>query len=195
VSKRAARALRSGTTRKAVLVYDGRLVRLRAMEPEDAPTFKVWLNDPDVSEFLGVRYPISNTAEKEWIEAHSTVKFDNVAFAVETLAEGQLIGAVDLRVQEPETRRAELGISIGDKSVWGRGFGTDAVRTVCRFGFEQMNLHRIYLTVFAPNERAAATYRKAGFVEEGRAREDWYNRGAYVDVILMGLLRGELVED
>jgi RimJ/RimL family protein N-acetyltransferase len=176
-------------------VYDGRLVRLRALEPADADTLKTWINDPDVREYLGVRYPISLAAEKDWIGSHANVKFDNVAFAVESLAEGRLIGTVDLRVQEPETRRAELGVAIGDKSVWGRGYGTDAVRTACRFGFEQMNLHRIYLTVFAPNERAAATYRNVGFVEEGRARDDWYNKGAYVDVILMGLLCGELLDD
>lgn len=175
-------------------MYAGKLVRLRALELADADLLHAWINDPEVIEHLAVRYPISLAAEREWIEQSRSMDFNNTVFAVETIDERRLIGTVDLRVKEPETRRAELGIAISDKSAWGRGYGTDTMRTVCRFGFDQMNLHRIHLSVYAPNERARAMYRKVGFVEEGVAREDWYRNGAYVDVILMGLLRGELID-
>jgi RimJ/RimL family protein N-acetyltransferase len=91
----------------------------------------------------------------------------------------------------PEERKARLGVMIGEKEYWSKGYGTDAMLTFLRFGFDEMNLNRIDLTVFDGNERAKACYRKCGFVEEGRLRQDRYSRGAYSDTLIMGILRDE----
>jgi RimJ/RimL family protein N-acetyltransferase len=91
----------------------------------------------------------------------------------------------------PEDRHAELGIMIGEKEYWNRGYGTDAVGTLVRFAFEQMNLNKVTLGVFEFNERAQAVYQKLGFVVEGRAREDYYQDGRYWDIIRMSVLRRE----
>ena len=91
----------------------------------------------------------------------------------------------------PEEQKAELGIMIGEKSYWSQGFGTDALRTLLRFGFDEMNLHRITLLVYDFNERAQAAYNKAGFVEEGRRREALYTEGGYHDIVVMSVLRDE----
>ena len=80
---------------------------------------------------------------------------------------------------------------IGDKAYWSRGLGTDAMLTLLRFGFDEMNLHRIDLVVDADNERAIACYRKCGFIEEGRLRRVRYGRGRYVDQLVMGILQDE----
>ena len=80
---------------------------------------------------------------------------------------------------------------IGEKECWGRGYGTDALRTLVRFGFEEMNLNRIALDVYDFNERAIASYLKTGFAEEGRRRKDIYRDGRYVDVVMMSVLRAE----
>ena len=87
----------------------------------------------------------------------------------------------------------EVTITIGDKSRWDGGYGTDAMRTVCRFGFEMMNLHRIELHVFAENARARRAYQKAGFREEGYLRECVFKYGRYMDDVVMGMLEGELL--
>lgn len=92
-------------------------------------------------------------------------------------------------------RRAELGIALGDKAYWDGGYGTDTMRTLCRFGFEEMNLHRIELWVFEENVRAQHVYQKVGFTVEGRLRDAMYKAGHYQDGILMGLLEGELVRE
>lgn len=85
-------------------------------------------------------------AELDWIDCSKNVNYGNATFAVETIEDGRLIGGCDIRAPTgPETRKGELGLMIGDKSVWGRGYGTDMVRTACRFGFDEMNLHRIEL--------------------------------------------------
>ena len=172
--------------------FEGALVRLRAREPEDAGLLHVWFNDPEVTEHLGgERYPISHATEREFL-ARATASYENASFAVETLADGRLIGGVDLRTGDPANRSATLGIAIGDKAYWDGGYGTDTMRTVCRFGFEIMNLHRIQLTTSADNLRARRVYEKVGFCEEGVLRDERFVRGRYVDTIVMGLLEGEL---
>lgn len=175
--------------------FEGRLVRLRAREPEDAPLLYRWFNDPEVTEFLAMRYPLSMKSEREFIESVSKANYGHAGFAVETLADGRLIGGVDLLNASPENRSASLGIAIGDKTCWDGGYGTDTMRTVCRFGFQMMNLHRIQLEVYAPNERARHVYEKVGFVLEGRLRDALYKYGRYHDVFVMSLLEGELRDE
>ena len=172
--------------------FEGKLVRLRAREPEDEPLLYKWFNDPEVTEFLAMRYPLSHMQEREFIESRKVSGHDHAGFAVETLAEGQLIGGVDLLNASPENRHATLGIAIGDKTRWDGGYGTDTMRTVCRFGFEMMNLHRIELDVYAGNVRAQRVYERVGFQVEGRKRDALFKYGHYEDVIVMGLLEGEL---
>ena len=126
-------------------MYAGSLVKLRAQEPGDAELYHRWIHDPEVIEHITFRYPMSQPAEREWVESNGKPGYARAVFAVEALDTGQLIGAVELSVDQPEVRRAVLGITLGDKSYWGRGYGTDTVRTMCRFGFDEMNVHRIYL--------------------------------------------------
>ena len=172
--------------------YEGKLVRLRARELEDEPLLYRWFNDFEVTEYLSVRYPVSHKAEREFIEKQSAPGYGNAGFAVETLADGRLIGGTDLMHTSAENRSAVLGIAIGDKTYWNSGYGTDTMRTVCRFGFEMMNLRRIELIVFADNVRAQKVYERVGFKVEGRLRDAHFKRGQYQDVIVMGLLEGEL---
>ncbi len=172
--------------------FEGRLVRLRAREPGDEPLLHRWFNDPEVTEHLAIRYPLSHAQETAFIERVNAVSYQMASFGVETLAERKLIGGVGLDHQSPENRSAVLGIAIGDKQYWDGGYGTDTMRTVCRFGFEMMNLHRIELEVYAENERAIHVYEKVGFRRECRKRQAVYNRGAYHDLLVMGLLEGEL---
>jgi len=175
--------------------FEGQLVRLRAREPEDAPLLYRWFNDPEVTEFLTMRYPLSIKSERDFIESVAKPDYSHAGFAIETLAESRLIGGIDLVKPSPENRSAELGIAIGDKSCWDGGYGTDAMRTLCRFGFEMMNLHRIQLEVYAPNDRARHVYEKVGFVVEGRLRDALFKYGRYHDILVMSLLEGELRDE
>ncbi len=172
--------------------FEGRLVRLRAREPEDEPLLFQWFNDHEVTQHLTIRYPLSHAQEKEFIEGSSRMGYNNPSFGVETIAESRLIGGVGFEQVSPENRSAILGIAIGDKTFWNGGYGTDTMRTLCRFGFEMMNLHRIELEVYAENERAVHVYKKVGFHLEGTRRQACFKFGRYQDVHVMGLLEGEL---
>ena len=171
--------------------YEGRLVRLRAREDQDEPLLYRWFNDWEVTQYLSVRYPMSHRTEREYIEAHSTPSYNDADLAVETL-DGKLIGGTGLEHASPENRSATLGIAIGDKTYWNSGYGTDAMRTICRFGFQMMNLHRIDLIVYAENVRAIHVFENVGFKVEGRLRDGVFKFGHYQDVLVMGLLEGEL---
>jgi RimJ/RimL family protein N-acetyltransferase len=173
-------------------MYEGRLVRLRAVEPGDAGFFHRGINDPEVKRGLLVRYPKSLWDEESWIESVRTLSFANAHFVIENKTDGRNLGNVALRGATPEDRTADLGVVLFDKARWSKGFGSDAVRTACRFGFEEMGLERIELWVFADNERARRAYQKVGFVHEGTGRSRVYRHGARMDELLMGLLQGEL---
>ncbi len=174
-------------------MLEGRLVRLRASEPADVPLLHQWFNDPEVVAHLALRYPLSLRDEENWINGLGQISYGNARnFAIETLADRRLVGGCGFHVTEPENRVAELGIAIGDKTAWDQGYGTDAMRVLCRFGFEEMNLHKIRLGVYAGNERARHVYEQVGFVVEARGREMVYRRGEWHDEYFMGLFREEL---
>ncbi len=171
-------------------MLEGSLVRLRALEKTDLERDHRWMNDHEVTQYLLSRYPISLAAEEKWLEENSGSSFGGVRLAIET-KDGVHIGNLDLRHVDPQDRRAALGIMIGEKEYWGRGYGTDAIRTLLRLAFGEMNLNRVWLTVHEFNERAIACYRKCGFREEGRLRQDRYSQGRYWDTLIMGVLRDE----
>jgi RimJ/RimL family protein N-acetyltransferase len=173
-------------------MLEGRLVRLRALEPADVENAYKWVNDREVTHYLMVRYPWSRVQEEKYLSENSAQgnSFEDVRFAIETL-DGVHIGMTGLHRARPEDRGAELGIMIGDKSFWSSGYGTDTIQTLLRFAFDQMNLHKVALGVFEFNERGYACYRKCGFVDEGRFREEYFQDGRYWDVIRMSILRSE----
>jgi RimJ/RimL family protein N-acetyltransferase len=91
-------------------------------------------------------------------------------------------------------RNAEFGIMIGDKGLWDQGYGTEVLELMLEHAFEALNLHRIFLRVFASNLRARRSYEKAGFTVEGTLRQAIFRRGRYIDVLIMSILQPEWKE-
>lgn len=170
-------------------MYHGTLVRLRASEPRDADAFYQWFNDIEATAGLGIRYPVTRQRQRDLVASRGRPSFAAANFSVET-HDGTLLGTCGLFDTTPaENQCAELGVALTNKAAWGRGYGTDTVRTLCRFGFEEMNLHRIELLVFAQHTAARRVYEKVGFVEEGVARKAHWGDGDWYDDVHMGLLR------
>ena len=173
-------------------MIEGKLVNLRAREMSDVERMTRWINDREVTRFMGGSYPWSSEAETEFVRQQTStpMAFADLRFAIET-KDGTHIGSCGLHRASPENRSAELGIMIGEKSYWSKGYGSDAVATLVQFAFEEMNLNRVELHVYDFNERGQAAYRKCGFVEEGRMREAHHYEGVYGDVVVMAVLRDE----
>lgn len=174
----------------------GERVRLRPLRLEDTSTSQAWINDPEFRHLVGgVTWQASLPAEEAWVRTRLETDWEHgFALAIEATDVDdapRLIGSVELRKLQPVERRGEIGIGIGERAFWSRGYGEDAMRTICRFGFRDLDLHRIELTVAAFNPRAVRCYEKVGFTIEGRLRAHRYVAGRYHDTLLMGLLRAE----
>ncbi len=170
----------------------GELVTLRAMEPSDADALWRWNHDPDVMRWMSDGYGQSLSSVRTWLEERPRNTYGDVLYGIETRGDNTLIGLIRLHEAEPETGCAELDVYLGEKDYWGRGYATDAMRTMCRYGFDKMRLHRITLTVVTENEAAHHIYKKVGFVDEGTLRESFRRDGQWYDMYTMGLLENEL---
>ena len=169
----------------------GSLVRLRAHEPADIAVLNDLINDPEVGESLGLVMPQPVSGYQAFIDMIQKDPSKS-SFVIERIDGGVPIGGCSFFAVETAARTALLGIWLG-KPYWDEGLGTDAVRTLCRFGFDHMNLQRIELDVFETNPRARRAYEKVGFVMEGTRRRSQFVGGRHVDSYVMGLLAEELV--
>jgi RimJ/RimL family protein N-acetyltransferase len=171
----------------------GERVRLRAVERSDVLIYYDWVNDPEVTRGLSLYLPMSNADEEKWFERSLERDPNEKPLSIE-IKDGdgwRLIGNCGVFSIEWTNRSAELGILIGDKSVWNKGYGTETMILLLRHGFGTLNLNRLFLRVYADNPRAIRSYEKAGFVEEGRMREAIFKNGRYEDIIIMSVLRSE----
>ena len=168
----------------------GEKVRLRPIEGDDLPRCVKWFADPDVRHHLANYLPFSLAQEERWFEALQgrTEREEALLLAIET-ADGVHVGNVGLSDINWKDRHAELGIVIGEKTYWGRGYGTDAIRTLLSLAFREMNLHRVFLRVDTDNARGIRCYEKAGFQREGVLREVVFRDGVYCDQYVMSVLQ------
>ncbi len=172
----------------------GSLVRLAAVNPEtDAETFARWSGD---SEYWRLRMadptrPRTARQIKDAIQAEGELPLGEASFAIRTLLDDRLIGTILLADIHWNHRDGWLGVGLGEREYWGKGYGADALRLLLRYAFAELNLWRVSLSVLAINERAIRSYEKAGFVLEGRVRGLAYFDGQRYDEVFMGILRGE----
>lgn len=171
-------------------------VRLRPHIASDAADHVRWRNDAEVAYWAtaaDVRFwPVAAAAVDRWFSEKLPVidsRSDGV-FAVDLL-EGRHIGMVDYRDVDAVTRSATVGITIGEKDLWGQGYGSEALRVLVGYLFDHLNLHRVQLDTWSGNERAMRSFARVGFREEGRLREAVWGPGRYFDAVIMGLLRSE----
>ncbi len=166
----------------------GPTVYLRAPEKADAAALTPWFNDPEVTRFIRLRAPVSQAAEETFLAGLNADPMEPTLAIV--VREGdRLIGMTGLGKTDVRNRHAMFGISIGDQSTWGKGYGTEATRLMVGHAFEGLNLNRVWLTVFENNPRGVRAYEKAGFRVEGRLRQECFREGRYWDAIFMAILR------
>jgi RimJ/RimL family protein N-acetyltransferase len=167
----------------------GKRVRLRGVREDELATLARWEMDPGPSVTLNDRVaPQSEAAAKEMIAKWSANEQDTLGFAVETRADpAVLVGHVSVFGIRAKNRNAIVGISIGREHI-GRGYGTDAMRVIVSYGFRELGLHRIGLSVSEFNQAGIRAYQKAGFTVEGRRRESVLHDGRWYDNVLMSIL-------
>jgi len=171
----------------------GNRIRLRALERSDLERCVAWLNDPEVIRSLLIYQPLSMAKEENFFENMLKQPAEEHLLAIEIKVdeEWRHIGNCSFHHVDWKNRSAEVGIAIGEKQHWGKGYGRDALRLMLRHAFNTMNLNRVFLNVFSTNSRAIQSYKNVGFIEEGRLREDIWQDGKYIDALVMSVLRSE----
>jgi RimJ/RimL family protein N-acetyltransferase len=179
------------------MIYGDR-IRLRAAEKSDLPMFVEWLNDPEVRQYLLMNLPLSLAAEEKWYESMTARPLAEQVLVIEAAppagnpeARYFPIGNTSFMDVDWVNRSAEVGIFIGEKMFWNRGYGREAMRLMQRHGFGTLNLNRIMLRVFQHNLRGIKAYEYAGFRHEGKMRQALYQDGRYYDVLIMSILHEE----
>jgi Acetyltransferases, including N-acetylases of ribosomal proteins len=173
-------------------IIRGERVFLRPGERSDIPLFVEWFNDAETISFLSMRASMSVAMEEKWFEHMLEQQGkDAFHFVICLIEDGRPIGTMALFGIDYVNGHAGIGISIGEKDLWGQGLGTDAMFALLDFGFGQLRLERIWLEVYDFNGRARRSYDSSDLTLEGVERHAIYKFGRYVDVQLMSILADE----
>lgn len=174
-------------------LFTGALVRLAALDPErDPAVIAPWFSDSEYLRLLDSDPARPQTAKQVKADMEKRAERDTAfPFAIRTLESDQLIGFVSLWAGNGSNAEGWVGIGLGERAYWGKGYGTDAMRLLLRYAFHELNLERVSLEAFAYNARAIRSYEKAGFRHEGLQRAAMRREGKRLDVVSMGILRTE----
>ena len=169
----------------------GERIYLSPRNVEDVEIFTEWMNDFGITDYTGRSYQtITLQEEKTYLEKEQSNKN---TFAIIDLQTDEMIGTVGLHEVDNINRTATLGIFIGNKNYWSKGYGTEAIQLILDFGFNYLNLNNIELALMEFNQRALKRYEKCGFKEIGRRRKSKFINGRYYDSILMDILAEEFM--
>ncbi len=179
----------------ATTSFQGELIRLSLEDPQVfAESFARWNQDSEYFHLLDSD-PVqlwSAKKIKSWIEKEFDSEMpQNLQFGIRTLVDDELIGFVAFDGINWVDHNCYVAIGIGERRFWGKGCGSEAMRLMLRYGFTELNLHRVSLTVFAYNERGIRSYEKCGFKHEGRFREFILRNSQRWDMLQMGILRDD----
>jgi RimJ/RimL family protein N-acetyltransferase len=173
-------------------LLQGPRIQLTTITQDDLPTIARWHQDAGFARMFDANpaAPKTSSALEPWLEGYSRSN-TGYLFGVRLLDGGELVGFIELDSILWPHRHTWLSIAIGDVANQGQGYGAEALGLALQFAFQELNLHRVQLTVFSYNQRAIALYEKLGFRREGVFREHIERDGARYDMYLYGMLRPE----
>ncbi len=163
-------------------------IYLSPLLEEDSSMLFKWINDRDLVHFNNYYKPISPESHKEWFQSIQK-RNDFFIFGIRLKETNEIIGTCQLHSVSYIDRVAELQIRIGETQKMSKGFGTQAVKLLLEFAFNDLNLNKVYLTVLSENHRAIKAYLNAGFKKEGLLEKHCHINGKYRDLVIMGILR------
>ena len=162
------------------------------MVENDIEKYHSWRNDLDVMNITSLSLDLYSLDEtRHFVENIILNSTSSKSYIIEERESNTAIGVMSLINIDTKNRNAECIIDIGEKEYWGKGYGTEALKTLLEYAFLELNLHRVSLRVFSLNEKAIRIYDKLGFMKEGVMRESLYRNGKWHDIIIMGVLKRE----
>ena len=171
----------------------GKKCYLSPIDENDAEKFTEWLNDLEVTQYLTLLYPqvINAGKEREFLE--KLAKEHN--YSIVDIETNELLGSCGFANLNNLNQTGEVGIFIGNKNFWNKGYGTEALSLLLDFGFKVLNLHNISLTAVSFNSRAIKVYEKIGFKVIGKRRESILRGKERFDMVYMDILYNEFYKN
>ena len=174
---------------------EGNKVYLRSLNESDfGQIMQKWLNDKEVTYFLSRGSKPGNLQELSQEFKNYAFNRDEVVLAICDVATDEYIGITGLHSINQISHHAEFRILVGSKAHWGQGFGAEATELIIAYGFQILNLQKVWLGVNAENKKAHDSYLRRGFRVEGLLRKELFRNGRYYDVVRMSLLQPEYME-
>lgn len=170
---------------------EGEHINLRGVQESDLETYYNFLLDDEMGRLTGSQGEFTGEQTAAWIRKISVPAEDRVDLMIIVRETDELIGEVVLNEIDADNRSANIRIGIRGHAHRGKGYGTEAMTQMLRYGFEALSLHRIHLGVYTFNPRAIHVYEKLGFQREGVERDALYVDGEFHDMILMSMLEDE----
>jgi len=170
----------------------GKKVILRQGCEKDLFYLHNWYNDKELNKLAGWTEGKLGTAQLR-MNLLKGFGYDPMNLIIETIDEGKPIGTIQLYDFNEVDQSCKLGIRIGDRDYWGKGYGEDAIKTLLRYAFYELDIFRVSLKLYEYNERACKCYLKCGFKYEGRTRKSAFIDGKFYDEIIMGVLKSEFI--
>jgi RimJ/RimL family protein N-acetyltransferase len=169
-------------------IIEGERIRLVPMTPEMLPNYIRWFSDPEVTRYLGNMFPPTIAQENEWYENVAKSERD-LLWAI--MVGDKHIGSTGLHAISWRNRRAITGNMIGDKSEWGKGYGSEAVRLRTRYAFHDLGLEKLETEAFLDNKASQRCLEKAGYRQYGVRRRHEFRDGRWQDMWVADILREE----
>ncbi|MCP4424203.1 MAG: GNAT family N-acetyltransferase [Chloroflexi bacterium] len=176
-------------------IWQGKLVKLRAVEPDDWRQFFAWDQDTDYGRYTWhIDFPPSKEGSQKWMAdlAIAAVKNDEYRWVIENL-DGQFVGTINTHTCDSRAGAFQYGIAIG-REHRRKGYATETIQLVVAYFFREKRYQKVNAHIYSFNEESVILHRRLGFQEEGRLRRMGYTDGAYFDHILMGMTREEFGE-
>lgn len=170
---------------KSLKILQGEKVYLTPVSLEHAKTYTKWINDPEVTRYTSIK-PLSLEEEKKYIKKVQKSKTDEI-FSIFSKDTDKLIGNVGCHNLEDPDQNFEMGIIIGEKDCWGKGYGTDAFKTAIQYLFNEKKAKKLTLDVCTENKAAIRVYEKCGFEEKNKFKKVFPRGGAEKDCYYMEL--------
>lgn len=177
------------------MILKGKKVTLRAIEESDLDLLRYMINDPEIeSTTVGSSFPVSQYEQRKWFEAHGKSTNEMIRLIIETERDGA-VGMVTLGGFDWVNRVAHRsGIKLVQTKITESGIAIDAINTLFKYAFDELNLNRIEGCVLDYNEQAIAMNKMIGYEFEGVQRQAVYKNGRYHDLLLLSMLREDFRE-
>jgi len=176
-----------------IIFLQGQRIQLRALTEKDlTEEYLQWLNDEEVCRYNShAIFPNTEQKMKNYFDRLDIQR--EVVLAIIDAKLNKHVGNISLQNINWVSRNAEFAILLGDKNYWGKGYGEEAAQLIVSYGFERLNLHRIYCGTVEGNEGMKKLAIKLKMREEGLRREAIYKNGRYLDIVEYGVLRHEFL--